>query len=76
VSAQLEFDTKYVSSTELCRDLGVTRASIVNRRRVGGLPDPVVINRPDGSPHVVLWVRSAIAPHLERWRAELAERRT
>lgn len=75
MDAQQEFDAKYVSSTELCRDLGVTRASIVNARRRGVLPEPVQVNRPDGSPHVMLWLREAIAPHLEKWRAELAERR-
>lgn len=75
MDAQQEFDNKYVSSTELCTDLGVTRATIVNARRRGALPEPVKINRPDGSPHVMLWLREEVEPYLERWRAELAERR-
>lgn len=75
MNAQQEFDSKYVSSTELCEDLGVTRATIVNARRRGALPEPVRVNRPDGSPHVMLWLREEVAPYLERWRAELAERR-
>lgn len=75
MDAQRDFDAKYVSSTELCRDLGVTRSTIVNARRRGVLPPPVQISRPDGSPHVMLWLREVVAPHLEKWRAELAERR-
>lgn len=75
MTAQSEFDTKYISSTELCTTLGVTRATLVNGRRRGALPDPVRIDRPDGSPHIMLWLRAEVAPYIERWQAELADRR-
>jgi predicted DNA-binding transcriptional regulator AlpA len=75
MEAQQEFDAKYVSSTEICRELGVTRATILNARRRGALPEPVRIDRPDGSPHVLLWLRDTVTPYIEKWRAQLDARR-
>ena len=71
MSAQEEFDEKYISSTELCNDLNVTRATLVNGRRRGALPDPIRILRPNGEPHVMLWLREEVKPYVERWKAEL-----
>lgn len=71
-TAQAEFDQKYVSSTELCQQLGVTRATLVNGRRRGALPEPVRINRPNGDAHVMLWLREEVAPYVERWKVDLA----
>jgi hypothetical protein len=71
VSAQEEFDEKYISSTELCRELNVTRATLVNGRRRGALPEPVRINRPNGDPHVMLWLRDEVAPYVSAWKVEL-----
>ena len=75
VDAQAEFDEKYITSTELCRELVVTRATLVNGRRRGALPEPVRIDRPDGSPHVMIWIREEVAPFVTAWKAELAARR-
>jgi hypothetical protein len=75
VTAQEEFDSKYVSSTELCRDLGVTRATLVNGRRRLALPEPVRIYRPNGDVHIMIWLRAEAAPYVERWKAELAQGR-
>jgi hypothetical protein len=72
VTPQEEFDAKYISSTEICRDLGVTRASIVNARNRNALPEPVQVRRANGDPHIMLWLRDEAAPFLERWKAELA----
>jgi len=72
VTAQDEFDEKYISSTELCQELGVTRATLVNGRRRGALPEPVRINRPNGDPHVMLWLREEVGPYVERWKVELS----
>lgn len=76
MSAQEDFDKTYVSSTELCRTLGVTRATLVNGRRRGALPEPVQITRPDGSPHVMLWLRDEAQPYIDKWLAELGDRRS
>jgi hypothetical protein len=73
VTAQIEFDKKYITSTELCRDLGVTRATLVNGRRRGALPSNYIeIKRRNGDPHVILWLRDEAMPFVERWKVELA----
>jgi hypothetical protein len=71
---QEDFDSKYVTSTELCVDLDVTRSSIFNRRKAGGLPGAIEVRTRDGSIHLLLWLREEIAPHLEQWRAQLRKR--
>lgn len=71
MTAQEEFDAKYISSTEICRDLDVTRASIVNARARGALPEPVQVKRANGDPHIMLWLREEAAPFIESWRLEL-----
>lgn len=73
MSPQEEFDAKYITSTEICRDLGVTRASVSNARDRGALPEPVRIGRAHS--HVMIWLREEAAPHIERWRSELQAKR-
>ena len=75
MTAQEDFDAKYITSTEICQDLDVTRASVANARERGALPEPVRINRPNGDPHIMIWLREEAAPHIERWRAELVGKR-
>jgi hypothetical protein len=76
VTAQEEFDAKYITSTEICRELNVTRASVVNARNRGVLPEPVRINRPNGDPHIMIWLREEAEPLIAVWRAELEAGRT
>lgn len=75
MTSQEEFDAKYITSTAICRDLEVTRASVVNARNRGALPEPVQINRPNGDPHILIWVREDAAPFIERWKADLEAKR-
>ena len=70
MQAQADFDQKYVSSTELCQVLGVTREGLRTGRRRRGLPDPIKLERPDGGVLVMLWEREVIQPHVDRWLAE------
>jgi len=72
VTAQEEFDHKYVSSTELCSTLGVTRATLVNARTRGALPEPVRVNGIGGKTYFMLWLRAELEPYLERYKAELS----
>lgn len=71
MTAQEEFDAKYISSTEICRDLGVTRASIVNARHRGVLPAPVHVRRANGDPHIMLWERVVATPYIIAWKEML-----
>lgn len=40
-TAQQEFDEIYITSSEIGQELGVCRATLVNARRRGLLPDPI-----------------------------------
>lgn len=71
MSAQEKFDSTYISSSEICRELGVTRATIVNARRRGLLPDPVIVN----DIQLYLWERETVQPYLEAWLLMLKSRR-
>lgn len=71
MTAQAEFDEKYISSIELCDVLGVTRATLMNGYRRGALPEPMRIKRPGGTTHVMLWVREEITSHVAKWKATL-----
>jgi hypothetical protein len=74
LTAQEEFDDRYVTSAEICVDMGVTRSSVVNRRKAGGLPGAIEIKTRDGGIHLLIWVRADVAPHLEAWRSQLRQR--
>lgn len=74
MSAQQEFDNKYISSTEVCQQLGVHRTTVLLALRTGRLPDPIVLRRPNGQPQIMLWCRETIAPLLTEWAQARAER--
>lgn len=76
MSAQVEFDNKYISSSEVCAQLGVHRTSVLLALRSGRLPDPIRIMRPNGQPQILLWERTDIAPYLADWAANRAQRAT
>lgn len=74
VTAQIEFDNKYISSTEVCQRMNVHRTSVLLALRTGRLPEAIVVRRPNGEPHILLWERVAIEPHLVEWANNRAER--
>lgn len=70
MTAQEEFDEAYITSSEICKELEVTRKAIVDARRRGDLPDPIVVNG-----QILIWKRRTIRPHLESWKQTLRTRR-
>jgi len=62
-TAQQRFDAAYICSTEVCRHLKVSRASILQARKRGDLPDPVVVN----GAQIYLWERHIIQPYIDAW---------
>lgn len=66
MTAQEDFDARYVTSTEICRELCVTRASVGLARDRGALPEPVRITRPNGDTHVMIWLRADAEPQIGR----------
>jgi hypothetical protein len=71
-TAQQRFDRLYITSTEICIDLGVARPSIMQARKRGLLPDPIFVN--DGT--ICIWERDAVKPKLDAWRLMLDVRRS
>ena len=70
-SAQVRFDRAYISSGEICRRMNVSRATVLQARRRGLLPDPVAID----DAHVYVWERAAVEPYLAAWALVLGVRR-
>lgn len=69
--AQTRFDTVYITSTQIMRDLGVSRAGLLNARNRGVLPEPISVN--DGQ--LFIWERNTIATNLEAWKRIIQIRR-
>jgi hypothetical protein len=70
-SAQARFVAAYVTSSEVCQTLGVTRTSVLAARRRGALPEPIRVN----DCTIMIWERQAVTPYLMAWGAILAARR-
>lgn len=68
MSAQEEFDQKYISSTEVCQEVGVHRTTVLLALKTGRLPDPIVLRRPNGQPQILLWERIPLLPILDEWK--------
>lgn len=69
--AQRRFDEHYISSTDICQRLGVSRVQLFSRRKKGELPGGVVVN----GAQITLWEREGIEPHIQEWEHELERRR-
>lgn len=69
--AQQKFDQLYVSSSEICKRLNVTRPAIHFRRKQGELPGAISIF----GQQLFIWERDTIEPYLLKWEQQLAERR-
>lgn len=74
MSAQEEFDNKYISSTEVCQQLGVHRTTVLLALRTGRLPAAIVLKRPNGQPQILLWERASMLPVMEQWAETRAQR--
>lgn len=70
-AAQLRFDAIYISSTQIMSELEVSRPAVLQARRRGLLPEPVVVNQTQ----IYLWERATVKPFLDAWRISLASRR-
>lgn len=70
IAAQQEFDAKYITSTEICQTLGIHRCTVLMAVRSGRLPPPIVIKRPNGAAHILLWIRSEVVFKMVEWATE------
>jgi hypothetical protein len=69
--AQTHFDKQYIAASEIMETLGVTRAALLYARRVGRLPNGIVVSKG----LLFVWEREKIQPHLDAWQKELLARR-
>jgi hypothetical protein len=63
MTAQQEFEATYVTSSEIARRLGVTRAAIIQARKKDILPDPIMVES-----HLTIWKRAFIEPYVDAWQ--------
>jgi predicted DNA-binding transcriptional regulator AlpA len=71
VDAQEEFDRVYITSSEICKMLRISRASLVLARRRGSVPEPILVN----SAQIHIWRRSDIQETINSWKLVLQARR-
>lgn len=69
---QRRFDQLYISSTDICQRLGVSRVQLFSRKKRGDLPGGVVVN----GAQITLWERAKIEPHLQAWETEIEKRKS
>lgn len=69
--AQKAFDEKYITSSEVCERLRVTRVAIHIRRKAKKLPGAVTI----APALLTIWERAEIEPYLLEWEQHLLKRR-
>lgn len=68
---QQAFDDAYITSTEICEILEVSRVAIHYRRKTGKLPDSIKVH----GQQLLVWERDKITPHLKEWQSTLLDRR-
>lgn len=71
MSAQKEFDNKYITSSEICNTLNVCRTTLLQARRSGRLPDGISV----GDGQLYIWERAVIKEYLDAWKLLLDVRR-
>ena len=70
-AAQAKFDATYITSSEIMRNLDLTRASLMHARNTGKLPPAIEVN--DG--RLFIWERQTVQPFIENWKQALKFRR-
>lgn len=68
---QRAFDKKYITSSEIQKELRIERSTLLNARRRGMLPNPVIVQ----GVGAFIWEREELQPYLDAWRLSLACRR-
>ncbi len=67
---QSEFNRRYITSSEICFRLAISRSSITSAIRRGKLPEPIRIGEAQAS----LWVRDEVEPIVTEWKASFGLR--
>lgn len=70
-TAQQRFSEQYITASEIAREVRVSRPSVMRARERNLLPDAVCV----GDGNIYIWERSAVRPHIDAWKLNLAARR-
>lgn len=68
---QEEFENTYITSSQLHKELGVTRKTITDMRKRKLLPEPIIV--PGISCHI--WKRSEVLQNVDAYKINLAAKR-
>ena len=71
MTAQQRFEQNYITSSEICNLLGVTRPAIHFRRKAGLLPEAIQVY----GQQLLIWEREQIKPFLVEWDLSLKAKR-
>lgn len=71
--AQKTFDETYISASEICRTLSVTRGAVTSAQRRGLLPQPIKLEQ--GEAYLCLWLRAEVQTALDAWKLMLSSRK-
>jgi len=69
--SQKEFDSYYITATEIAREIGLTRVAVHYGRQRGILPNPIGV----GDGLVYIWKRSEIKPYIDAWKFRINEKK-
>lgn len=72
-TAQNRFNERYITSAEICKQLGVTRTSVLYARRRGKLPNSISLCGHENG--ICFWEREEVKPALAAWQSELNQRK-
>lgn len=70
-ACQTKFNETYITASEICERLQITRPSLLQARRRGQLPDPINVCQQ----RIFIWERKAIESYLDAWEKILKIRR-
>ena len=63
-NAQEQFDSIYVTSSEIAKSLNITRSAMCQAIARGALPSPIKVN----GGQITLYVRKEVEPFLAAWK--------
>lgn len=61
---QEDFDAKYITTTEVIAEMGVSRCAVTRAVGRGSLPQPISV----GTMNLSIWERSEMTPAMQAWK--------
>lgn len=61
MTAQIEFDRTYITTSEIIQRLGVSKMAVCQAKQKGILPNSIEL------PNLTIWKRKDIEPYIKDW---------